>query len=121
MYIIVDDLETTLEQDFTTVDDMELAAVRLYVYKELNPSGSLVVTIKEGSTTLYTETKTISSIITESPDMTTTNYFHGFLTWELTRSIRLDREVTYTIEFSGTAGYTSGFSWVKVREKVIHR
>lgn len=99
---------------------MELHAVRLYLMKELNPSGNLDITIKKGSTTIYTETKTISSIIAASSLMTTTNYFHGFTTWELTRPIRLDREVTYTLVLEGTNGYTSGFSWVKEYENVTN-
>jgi hypothetical protein len=111
MYLVVNDLITSIEQQITTVQPHDIGAIRLYLLKELSPTGSLTLSILKGSDVIFTEEKTIASIIAASDLMTETNYFHGFLTWEL--SARLERETTYTIKLEGTDGYTSGISWVK--------
>ena len=116
MYIVVDALETSLSQTITPTEDLYLGAIRTYLYKDQNPSGSLKLTLKQSTTEIWSDTKTISSIIAESPEMTTTNYYHGFYSWETEREIKLRKGVDYDIILEGVSGYTDGIGWVKEHE-----
>jgi hypothetical protein len=121
MYLIVDDLESTaLDHTFTAPKDCELGALTLYLYKAENPTGSLTLTIKQGSDTIYTETKTIASIISTVPNWTDSTWDHGEFDWQINPGVRLGQNVEYVVELSGTAGYTQGISWVKLHDDPVN-
>jgi len=117
--IQVEELDTTLSQSFTLTNGMSLTAVRPYIYKHLNPSGSLLLEVKSGATVLTSKTILISEIITN----VASNYFHGFYTFTLDNEIFLTPG-TYTIDITGSGGYTFSelafIGWVRDYNDLIY-
>jgi len=110
-HLIVYELKTTREQTIVVNEDMLVKTIRLNLYRHLNPAGSLILTVKNGSTTVATKTVAISLL-------DSTNYSHGFYSFEFDTAINLT-PATYTLELS-SSGYTfddaAYVGWIKEHE-----
>jgi hypothetical protein len=102
--LLLDELRTTLDQDFTVSKRINLVHVYPKLYLHNDPSGTFTLTVKEGSTTLSSNTFTMAAI--KSGASLNDNEFHtGFFQVTLTNPVVLNKDVTYTIEISAS-GYT---------------
>ena len=106
----------TLTQTFTTNERIAMAGIRLYLYKHLSPVGNFTLTIKYNTTELASATVTSAIMEANDSNITATNYYHGFIRFDLDSNVILDENIIYTLELSGS-GYTYSDSafigWVK--------
>jgi len=113
--LLVEELKTTLEQDFTLAGSRvyQISALRPFVCMYAAPSGTFTFSIKNGSNVLGSLSFTSADIQSDLNTSNTYAYLHKAL--EFTNDIPL-RAGTYTLEMSAS-GYTyspdSFISWVK--------
>ena len=119
--LVVDELQTTLEQTFTYDLDKRatIHAVGLYLYMCNAPSGTFTLSVKSGATTLISQTFDSAEMKT---DMSTTdNYLYMWKTLLFDDLIQLEKG-TYTLELS-SSGYTysstSYLAWIKEHENIF--
>ncbi len=108
-HLLVYPLRSTREQTVIVTKNINVKTIRLNLYKHLQPSGNLVLSIKNGSTTIATSTLAINAL--DSAD-----YSHGFYSFDI--DIKLTPK-EYTLELSST-GYTFNdnayIGWIKEHE-----
>ena len=113
--LLVEELITTLEQDFTLAGSRvyQISALRPFVCMYAAPSGTFTFSIKSGANTLGSVSFTSADIQSDLNTSNTYAYLHKAL--EFTNDIPL-KAGTYTLEMS-SSGYTysssSFMSWVK--------
>jgi hypothetical protein len=113
--LLVKFLETTLEQDFTCVSKKNVKAVRIHLYKALDPAGTFTLSIKSGANTL------VSKSLTSAEIGFTHLYMHGWVTFEFDSIVNLIPG-TYTLEL-GHSGYDSSsfaIGWRQEHEDLIN-
>lgn len=115
MYLIVDELNTELEQTITlTKKVMILKAIRPYLYLNNINTGDLTISIELDSVEIASVTQSIASIKANLENDNT--YYHGFVNFELDNYLRIDRD-DYVVKMVGDNGYTyasnSFAGWVK--------
>ena len=103
MYLIVDELKTSLTQTVTLTREMWLKAIRIDLYKHNISSGSIKVSIKDGATEIGSKTLTMAFIEANVPVSNT--YLHGMITFELSNPVRLPKQ-DYQIVMEGAGGYS---------------
>jgi hypothetical protein len=114
--IVLEELKTTpLVHTFTIEQRKIIKAVRLYIYKHLSPSGTFTVTIKHNDNTIVSKSTNSPEMETLSDNITSTNYYHGFYTFEFDNHIILNKGII-KVELSST-DYTFNegayIGWVK--------
>ena len=120
MYLVVEELRTSIDQDFTPKRVTNAVAFRPNLYIAGSPSGSLKITVLDGSTEIASVTQTIADI---RANLGNPNYVHGVIRFTLSEIIRLSRD-TYTLRLEGTGGYSYSNSdyvgWVQNHENLIN-
>lgn len=117
---IIEELKTTLEQDFTISLNRvyQMAGVSIGLVLFNNPAGTFTASIKSGSTTLGSKSFTASEVIAALE--TTDGYMWGRVSLEFDQPLKL-RKGTYTIELSAS-GYTFNESaylgWIRPHENI---
>lgn len=113
--LVVNELRTTLEQDFYVDKRLQLSAIRLNLYLHNDPSGTFTLSVKNGSDTIATSSLTVSTIKTNA-GLSDNQYHHGFFRFDFSDIVPLIKNVTYTLELS-SSGYTfsdsSYIGWIK--------
>jgi len=115
--LVVEELKTTLSQDFKLNLNQRaiISAVRPYIYMHNAPAGTFTLSIKQSSTTLWSQNFTSQAI--KDALETTDNYAHIKLNL-LPDYLKLSKG-TYTAELS-SSGYTptsdSFIGWIKPHE-----
>ena len=91
MYLSVLQLENneTISTGLRINKTMTIRAIRLGLYKHNTPDGTLTITLKDGATTIGTESVTMASL-----DATVGTYFHGFMLYDLETPIRVNVDPT---------------------------
>ena len=107
--LVIDELRTTLEQDFEILERMQITTIRPVLYIHSAPAGSVIIKIKSGSTVLSEATMLISDIISEG---SLSDYSWGSFSFTLNEEIVLHPETTYTIELSGSGYSYSDSSYI---------
>jgi len=113
--LLVEELKTTLEQDFTLAGSRvyQISALRPFVCMYAAPSGTFTFSIKSGSNVLGSVSFTSADI--QSDLNTSNNYAYIYKKLEFTNDIPL-RAGSYTVEMS-SSGYTysasSFMGWAK--------
>jgi hypothetical protein len=113
--LLVEELKTTLEQDFTLAGSRvyQISALRPFVCMYAAPSGTFTFSIKSGSNVLGSVSFTSADI--QSDLNTSNNYAYIHKKLEFTNDIPL-RAGSYTVEMS-SSGYTysasSFMGWAK--------
>ena len=119
--LVVEELYTTLSQDFEASHRMVLSNVRLWVYKHLSPAGNISLVVKQGGQTLATSTAITSTYLEANTDATAINYFHGQIRFDFASPFVIQRG-DLTLELTA-AGYTFSesayFGWVKRHENLV--
>lgn len=112
---VVDELKTTLSQEFSTTNRLErfqLEAIRPILLLFNDPSGTFTLTLKEGATTLEASSLSMSTILSDG-NLTAGQYHKGALRFNFTTI--LNKGISYTLELS-SSGYTfaetSYLGWV---------
>lgn len=103
MYLIIDELVTTLDQEINITKGSEVKYIRPYIYKHGSPSGSIKMSIRDDSGELDSVTLTIAEI--DANLSTPGTYYHGFVRFTFDNVVKLPVG-TYTIRMEGTDGYT---------------
>lgn len=120
--LIVEELRTTLSQNFTNDRVRIIKHIRPWLYKHLSPSGDLNIVVKQGGQTLATSETVTSSYIETNTDSTALNYTHGFFRFTFTDAFVL-RSGDFTIELQASGGYSFSesayFGWVKPHENKL--
>jgi hypothetical protein len=118
--LVLDELRTTLEQNFTTVEREQVYAIRPNLYLHNDPVGTFILSIKQGSTTLGSTTLTLAEIKTGA-GFADNQYHHGVFRFLFSTPVVLQARTEYTIELS-SSGYTfsesSFIGWVKEFENL---
>jgi len=107
MYLIVEELLTSLEQTVVVSERTEIESIRPYIYLHGAPAGSLKLSIISGSTTLSSKTMTVAALI--SAAAITQTYAHGFVRFQLDDTVFIPAG-TYIVKLEGV-GYTFGATW----------
>lgn len=119
---VVDELETTLYQDFSFKLNKSVKAIRPNLYLHNSPSGTFTVSLKEGATTLASKSYTMAQIESLA-GFTANQYHHGYFTFEFDDYINLKNNKTYRIELSAAA-YTFSESayigWIRPHENLYN-
>lgn len=116
--LVVEDLQTTLEQDFTVYLERRItvAGIRPYIYMHNSPSGTFTFTLKRAGVTIASDSFDSTEI--KSDLGTTDNYIHIWKVLNLANVIHLESGA-YSLELS-SSGYTysdsSYLGWVKEHE-----
>lgn len=120
--LVVDELETTLDQQFTVLLNRRLTieGVRIYIYMHNAPSGTFTLSLKEGATVHASKTFTSAEIKTDLS--TSDNYAHLWKVISFSNVIHLSKS-TYTLSLS-SSGYSfsesSYLGWVKPHENIFN-
>ena len=113
--LIIDELRTTLEQEFTVVTRREVLTVRPNLMFYNDPAGTFTMTIKQGSTTIIAKSLTMTEILTGT-SWTANQYHYGVINFEFATPVALLVDTTYTAVLS-SSGYvfseSSYLGWVK--------
>jgi hypothetical protein len=96
MKLLVHELKTTLKQQFQPTENLDVLYVRPHLYKHNSPSGSLKIQILGESEELIKE----SSLITIS-SISSANYFHGYIRFEITVPLRSSNTYYMALASSG--------------------
>lgn len=99
MKLIVRPIETYVEQKFTPDSNKFVGAVRPHLYLHNHPAGSLKVQICAEDGTLLAESDEV-----EMSDITSANYYHGYVRFLITANLMKD--VPYLFRVVGINGYT---------------
>ena len=100
-----------------TVGDkrMDMTAIRLHLYKHLAPAGSLYVQLQDsnGVKIKDSDSVTIASI-------SSLNYFHGMVTFDLEVSLRRNTVYWFELLSSGGYSYAAGahIAWVQAQNSL---
>lgn len=119
--LVLEDLITTpIEQDILLEKSILVNAVRLHLYKNKNPSGSLKLSVIKNSVILATSINLISNLFV---GITVTGFFHGYLLFIFNPVLVVNNSGTYTFKLEGINGYTyssdNHIAWVKEHERRI--
>lgn len=119
--IVVEELRTTLDQDFTTklFPRLHLVAIRPYLYLHNNPAGTFTLSVYDsGSNLLESKSFTASDVYTALDTVNT--YAHVWYNVEFTNPLNLPAGV-YTMRLSAS-GYTfnnsSFIGWIREHENL---
>jgi len=108
--IVVEELISTLTQDFTNNHRRTIKAVRLWLYKHLQPSGNFYVTITQESQDISTTESITSASFTG-------DYSHGFVTLNFADPIvLLSGDFTITLSTDYTFSESAYIGWIKPHE-----
>ena len=100
--LVIDELRTTLEQDFQVANRIQINTVRPMLYIHNAPAGSVTVTLKKGSTILSSATLSIANIISMA---SLSNFTWGTFSFYLDEDVVLHPDTDYTLELS-SSGYS---------------
>ena len=100
--IFLDELRSTLSQDFTVNKRINLVHIYPKLYFHNDPAGTFTIAIKEGLTTLSSNTFTSDSMKADAA-LNDNEYHTGFFQVTLTDAVVLNTEITYTIELSSSS------------------
>lgn len=111
--IILDELRTSLTQDFSLLKRTQVTAIRPNLYLHNDPSGTFTLAIKNGSDTIASSTLTMAEIITNA-GFSAGQYHWGIFRFDFDE-ITLNKSVTYTLELSTSAAFdeSSYLGWIK--------
>ncbi len=117
--LVVDELKTTLAQDFQLLDDtltgMRVKAIRPLLYLHNDPPGTFTITLKQGVSTIDSKSLTIAEILANA-DFSANQYHWGIFNFEFDKYNKIKRGLTYTIELSAS-GYSFAenayLAWIK--------
>ncbi len=109
MKLVVNELYSSIFQEITSVDDVQIGAIRPHIYKHNAPNGKLQLQVQDLSgNTLATSTNEISA-----SDITAISFFHGKIKFVI--SYKMKANTTYRIALVGVDGYTfdesAWFGW----------
>ena len=120
--LVVEDLKTTLTQDFEVLQRRTVTNIRPYLVFANDPSGTYTITVKDGATALASKSLTMAEIISGGV-WNANEYHYGFINFDLDNEAILNTNRTYTIEYS-SSGYTFDLaaytSWIKPHEDLIN-
>ncbi len=102
--ILLDELRTTLDQDFTVSKRFNLVHIYPKLYLHNDPSGVFTLSIKESGVILSSNTFTLADI-KSGAGFNDNEYHTGFFQVTLNNPVVLNKNITYTIEISAS-GYT---------------
>ena len=102
MLLIVDELLTTLENEFTMTENAVISNVRPYLYIAGSPAGTLKCSIFNGATEICTFTQTIAAIRSSFGDP---NFLHGYVNFAMDKAVYLPSGSTLKVVIEGTGGY----------------
>ncbi len=116
MRLVVSELRTTLEQEFTVTTDKMIERVRLHLCKYLSPAGTFTISIVNSEDViLASRSLTLAEMQTLGSDNLSIDYYHGFVSFQFARPLAL-HEGQYSVRLSST-GYTYSDSaflgWVR--------
>ena len=120
--LVLDELDTTLSQDFTINLNRRysIEGIRPYIYMHNAPAGTFTLSVKDGVTTLASQTFDSAEI--KSDLSTADNYAHVWKRLVFDNPFQLSLG-TYTLELS-SAGYTFAESayigWIREFENVFN-
>jgi hypothetical protein len=116
--IVVEELKTTLEQNFTNNVKRKIQSIRIWIYKHLSPSGNFYITVNQASQDLAVSEALTSSYIEANSSSTALNYSHGFIKFNFTNPFILNAG-DFTLELSNdsyTFSESAYVGWVKYHE-----
>jgi hypothetical protein len=120
--LVLDELRTTLTQEFTLDSRKQVVAIRPNLLFFNDPAGTYTVTVKDGSTVIGSASLSMSEILTGT-GWTASQYHHGVILFQFSSPLILNKDITYSIELSA-AGYTFSEStyvgWIKSYENKIN-
>ena len=120
--LVLDELITTLSQDFTINLNRRysIEGIRPYIYMHNAPAGTFTLSLKEGVTTLVSQTFDSAEI--KSDLSTSDNFAHIWKRLVFSTPFQLSKG-TYTLELS-SSGYTFAESayigWIREYENVFN-
>lgn len=119
--ILVEELKTSLEQDFTANKKHVLKSIRLWLYKHLSPSGNIYIEVIQGGQTIATSGNITSAYLEANTDATALNYSHGYIRFDFTDTfVILKGNFTVRLNSSGYSFSDSAyFGWVKPHENKL--
>ncbi len=124
--LVLDELKTTLEQDFTLNEDsltgMRIKAIRPLLYLHNDPTGTFTISLKQGVTTIDSKALTMAEILSNA-NFSAGQYHWGVFNFEFDQYNTIKRGLTYTIELS-SSGYSFTESayvgWIKPHEDLVN-
>jgi hypothetical protein len=120
--LVVEELKTTLTQNFDIDVNRRftIEAIAPYIYIHSAPAGTFTFKIKDGATTLASNTFTSASI--QAKLSTSNTYAHIWEVIQFTDLLHLTKK-TYTLELS-SSGYTysraSFIGWIRPHENIYN-
>lgn len=128
-YLVLDELNTTLDQVFTVPANTRIVSERIrpriYIAQPSGlMGGSLKLSIMNdtATTTLDSLTQSMADIRTSGSTNLTDNYYYGHISFVWEKPIILQAG-TYTLRLEGISGYTYSVSdyigWIKDHEDII--
>ena len=116
--LVVEELRTTLYQEFSLKTKESIKAIRPYLYLHNSPAGTFTLTLKESGATIDSKSYTAAQI-EAAAGFTANQYHHAYINFEFDSHLTLKRDTTYRIELS-SAGYTFGdaayVGWIRPHE-----
>lgn len=119
---IIYELETTLSQSLQVDENRTIKKIAIKAYWHLDPAGTFILTIKQGSNTIITKSLTSAEIMAGA-GWTAGQYHVGYLLFDFDKFFNLYPETDYTIELSAS-GYTyadsSFIGWAEEHENNVN-
>jgi len=119
-YLVIEYLETTLEQSFQVNERIQVSAIRPWLYLHNDPAGTFKFAIKQNGNEIGSKELTISEIKTLA-GLSDNEYHHGFIKFDFNAILNID--TSYQIELS-SSGYVydpnSYIGWVKPHENLLN-
>jgi len=118
--LVVDELKTTLSQSITLTQDRiyHIGGIKINLFMYNSPSGTFTLSLKQGATTLVSETFTSAEL--KSDLSTSDDYLYLYKAFSLNARLK---KGTYTLEIS-SSGYTysssSFLGWIKSHENIFN-
>jgi len=120
--LLIDELRTSLEQDFSVTSRNEVAAIRPRLYFQNDPTGTFTISIYEGVTLLGSSSLTMTEILANT-GWSAGQYHYGRIRFSFDLPVILQHGVSYTIKLT-SSGYTfseaSYLGWCKSWDNLIN-
>lgn len=105
MKLIVDELSTTLDQEFVATRNQVIKYIRPHLYIHNNPSGSLKLSVYDGGMALIQSSNTMSIADIKLDANITQDYFHGYIRFDFDGFGVVEGD-EITIRLTASGGYT---------------